>query len=199
MYLCEKVYFMKTRNVNTTSDYLNFDATLNKAIRLLKKDKKKYKIAFLTIVGINVGLRISDILNLKHKDLQGDTISLIEQKTGKNRLIKINDAINDAYIIYCEKLKLINSEDYLFISQKGGVFTIRQVNRLLKSIFGTKDKNVSSHSLRKTFGRRVWQNDGESERALIMLSKIFNHTSTSTTRIYLGIQQEEINDIYMNL
>jgi len=190
---------MKTRNVNTTSDYLNFDATLNKAIRLLKKDKKKYKIAFLTIVGINVGLRISDILNLKHKDLQGDTISLIEQKTGKNRLIKINDAINDAYIIYCEKLKLINSEDYLFISQKGGVFTIRQVNRLLKSIFGTKDKNVSSHSLRKTFGRRVWQNDGESERALIMLSKIFNHTSTSTTRIYLGIQQEEINDIYMNL
>ena len=190
---------MSTKNINTTADFLDFDSTLNKAVKLLKNDEKKFKIAFLTIIGINVGLRISDILNLKHKDMQNDSILLIEQKTGKRREIRINDIIKKSYKVYCNKLGQINSDDFLFISQKGGVFTSRQVNRLLQSIFTTKAKNISSHSLRKTFGRRVWQNDGESERALIMLSKIFNHTSVGTTRIYLGIQQEEIDDIYVNL
>ena len=58
---------------------------------------------------------------------------------------------------------------------------------------------VSSHSLRKSFGRRVWSNDNESERSLIYLSELFNHSSSLTTRIYLGIRQEELNDIYLNL
>ena len=190
---------MSAQNTNTTSDYLDFDSTLNKAKKLLKNDEKKFKIAFFTILGINVGLRISDLLNLKHKDMQGDAINLIEQKTGKRRDIRINDTIKEAYKIYRDKLGLVDSDDFLFISQKGGVFTSRQVNRLLQSTFAVKGKNISSHSLRKTFGRRVWENDNESERALIMLSKIFNHTSTGTTRVYLGIQQEEINDIYLNL
>jgi len=190
---------MSKKDTKTTADYLNFDYTLNKAYKLLKNDDKKFKIAFLTIIGINIGLRISDLLNLKHKDMQGDAINLIEQKTGKKRNIRINDTVKSAYKIYRDRLGFVNSDNFLFISQKGGVFTSRQVNRLLQSIFVIKGKNISSHSLRKTFGRRVWENDGESERALIMLSKIFNHTSIGTTRVYLGIQQEEIDDIYMNL
>ena len=190
---------MSLKNTNTTADYLDFDSTLNKAIKLLKNNDKKFKIAFLTIIGINVGLRISDILNLKHQDIQGDTITLIEQKTSKRRDIKINNSIKSAYKVYCDKLGVVNSNDFLFNSQKGGVFTSRQVNRLLQSTFNVKGKNISSHSLRKTFGRRVWENNGESERALIILSKIFNHTSISTTRVYLSVQQEEIDDIYVNL
>ncbi len=190
---------MSLKNSNTTSDYLDFDATLNKSIKLLKSDDKKNKIAFLTIIGINVGLRISDLLKLKHSDFSGNTISLIEQKTGKRREIKINENIQNAYTIYRSKIGFFNPDDFLFISQKKSVYSNRHVNRLLKSIFGTKNKNISSHSLRKTFGRRVWENDNFSDRALITLSKLFNHTSTSTTRIYLGIQQEEIDDIYMSL
>jgi len=58
---------------------------------------------------------------------------------------------------------------------------------------------VSSHSLRKSFGRRVWENDGESERSLIYLSEIFNHSSIQMTRIYLGIRQEELNEVYLSL
>ena len=190
---------MSKKDTNTTSDYLEFDSTLNKSLKLLKSDDKKFKIAFLTILGINMGLRISDILKLKHQDLRTDTIVIIEQKTKKRREIKINQNVKDAYDIYKERLGIVSDADYLFISQKGVVFSIRQVNRLLKSIFGTKSKNVSTHSLRKTFGRRVWENNNCSERSLIMLSKLFNHTSSSTTRIYLGLQQEELDDIYLTL
>ena len=190
---------MSKKNSHTTSDYLDFDATLNKSLKLLKTDDKKFKIAFLSILGINMGLRISDILNLKHQDIQSDTITIIEQKTKKRREIKINQTVKDAYIIYCERLGIISGEDFLFISQKGGVFTIRQINRLLQSVFGTKSKNISSHSLRKTFGRRVWENDNCSERSLILLSKLFNHISSATTRIYLGLQKEELDNIYLTL
>ena len=190
---------MSIKHSTTVADALNYDVTLNKAMKLLKNDNKKFKIAFLTIVGINVGLRISDLLNLKHKDIQGDTIDLIEQKTGKHRSIKINDTVKNAYKIYLDKLNNVDVEGFLFISQKGSVYSIRHVNRLLFDMFGSKNKNVSSHSLRKTFGKRVWINDNQSERALIILSKIFNHSSTSVTRIYLGIQQNDIDNIYLSL
>ena len=62
-----------------------------------------------------------------------------------------------------------------------------------------KTLNISSHTLRKTFGRRVYNNNNESEKALIYLSEMFNHTSLAVTRLYLGIRQEELNEIYMNL
>jgi len=190
---------MSVKNTNTTADYLEFDSTLNKSMRLLRNDTKKYKIAFLTILGINFGLRISDILSLKHKSLNKDSFTIIEKKTGKQRTIEINENVKQAYIIYRKRLGLINDDDSLFLSQKGTIFSIRQVNRLLLSTYGNKSKNISSHSLRKTFGRRVWDNDNNSDRALILLSKIFNHSTTQTTRTYLGIQQEEISNAYLNL
>ncbi len=80
-------------------------------------------------------------------------------------------------------------------------YSIQQVNRLLKEAFKreTKSKNISSHSLRKGFGRRVWENDNQSERALVYLMELFNHSSLAITKRYLGIRQEELDDIYMNL
>ena len=54
---------------------------------------------------------------------------------------------------------------------------------------------ISSHSLRKTFGRRVYETFGETEKALVMLSKIYNHSSVGITRTYLDITQEEIEDL----
>jgi hypothetical protein len=71
---------MGTEPRRQTSDYLDYDMALNKGIKLLKTDKKKFKLGFLIVVGINVGLRISDILKLRHKDMEGDTIKLHEKK-----------------------------------------------------------------------------------------------------------------------
>ena len=69
----------------------------------------------------------------------------------------------------------------------------------LKEMFETKNIAISSHSLRKTFGRQVWNNNGESDKALLYLSELFNHSSPAITKRYLGIRQEELDDIYMNL
>jgi site-specific recombinase XerD len=78
------------------------------------------------------------------------------------------------------------------------VYSIQSINRLLKVIFKKEAKslNISTHSMRKSFGRKVYENCGESEKALNYLSELFNHTSLSVTRRYLGIRQEELNNIY---
>lgn len=192
---------MSKKGTITTSDYLDFDKTLVKCVKLLKGEKN-FTIPFLIIVGINSGLRISDLLLMKHKHLSGDYIELHEKKTGKYRRIKINENIKDAYNIFINKEGVINDADtFLFISQKGTVYNVRSINRIIKDILKPKssDLNISTHTLRKTFGRRVFENNSESEKSLIYLSDIFNHSSISITRRYLGIRQEEISDIYINL
>ena len=185
---------MSLKGKITTSDYIDFNRCMNVGQKLIK-EKKKAILGLYIIVSINTGLRISDILKLKWEDFEGDTLKLIEKKTGKFREIQINQSIKLA-------ISKFNKEDgYIFISQKGSVFSVQQINVLLKKTFYREAKtlNVSSHSLRKSFGRRVYLNDNESSRSLIYLSELFLHSSEKITRQYLGIRQQELNDIYLNL
>ena len=185
---------MSLKGQHTKSDYINFDTATNKAKKLLNtKDKI---LGLYVIVSINSGLRCQDVLCLTWEQLRTDKIDIIEIKTGKNRTIKINDNIKNAINSFSENLK-----GHIFVSQKKSIFTIQQINRKLKVLFSNENKtlNISTHSLRKTFGRRVYENNNESEKALIYLNELFNHSTLSTTRIYLGIRQEELDNIYLSL
>jgi len=180
----------------TKSDYIDFDKCLNTGRRLINSDKQSV-IGLYIIVSIYTGLRISDVLRLKWSDLMKEDLVIKEKKTKKIRTIKINSTIHSVR----SKFNLNGEDDFIFKSQKGSVFSIQQINRVLKEIFKIESKhlNISSHSLRKSFGRRVYENNNESEKSLVYLSELFNHTSLSITRKYLGIRQEELNDIYMSL
>ena len=180
----------------TKSDYINFDKCLNTGRKLINSDKQSV-IGLYIIVSIHTGLRISDVLRLKWSDLMKEDLVIKEKKTKKLRTIKINSTVHSVL----SKFNLNGEDDFIFKSQKGSVFSIQQINRVLKEIFRTESKhlNISSHSLRKSFGRRVYENNNESEKSLVYLSELFNHTSLSITRKYLGIRQEELNDIYMSL
>lgn len=176
----------------TGSTYLDFDKTQAKALRLIRNGEHP-AFGLLVVAGINLGLRISDLLRLTFADLRKDSIVLKEKKTGKARTLRVNHHIKDAIQYFQDE----PDQFHAFRSQKNTVFSPQQVNRLMKKYF--KGNDISSHSLRKTFGRQVWNNDGCSERALLFLSELFNHTSAQVTRKYLGIRQEELDDIYLNL
>ena len=179
----------------TTADYLNFDSALNTGKRLLKDDRKKI-LGLYIIVSINSGLRVSDILNLTFEQLREEKIHINEKKTGKYREILINNNIRNA-LNFIDK----GQTGFIFRSQKGTVYSREHLNRVLKDIFTLEAKKyrVSTHSLRKTFGRRYWDVMNQSDSALIYLSELFNHTSVGITRRYLGIRQQELNNIYLSL
>ena len=70
----------------------------------------------------------------------------------------------------------------------------------IKKKYKLKIKNFSCHSLRKTFGRQVYNMNSEnSELALVKLMELFNHSSVAITKRYLGLRQEEILQTYESL
>ncbi len=184
---------MKARQ--TKSDYLDFDKAMNKSLSLLKEPKKEM-IGLYILVSINTGLRCSDVIQLTYEQLRQDTITIAEKKTGKIKTIKINKNIHDAIIkLGTERTGLV------FMSQKNTVVTIQHINRLIKEAFAKESKtlSISTHSCRKAFGRKVFEGNGESEKSLVMLMDLYNHSSLSMTKVYLGIRQEEMNNIYDSL
>ena len=178
----------------TTANYIDYDKALNKGLSLMENNRDEI-IGFYIITSINVGLRIGDILELTFEDFRRGHKTFREQKTGKAKTVVFNEAILKAF----NKGYFRNRTGYVFTSQKGSVYSRQQINRLLKEIFKSKDKNISSHSLRKTFGRRVYEKNNESDKALLMLNEIYNHSSIAQTRKYLDITQDEINSVYESI
>jgi integrase len=190
---------MSAKYSKTAADYLTWDQNLN-LIRWLHDDGQ-YKISLLISLGSFLGLRISDLLGLTWGDiLEKDEFSLQENKTGKTREIKINDQLQ-RHIKDChEQIKPRNLTDHIFTSQKGSVYSIQRVNVIFKNLkrkYNLQINNFSTHSMRKAFGRAIFQKSGtNAELALVKLSQLFNHSNVGVTKRYLGISKEELMETY---
>ena len=171
-----------------------------KLILKLQRDGE-HKFCVLISIGCFTGLRISDIQALRWSDiLEKDVISLNEKKTKKYRKIKINADLKQIIIKCYALMKSPPVENFVLVNKFGTkAIRIQWVNEKLKRLFkeyGIKCTNASSHTLRKTFGRRIWELHNYSEKSLLLLSEIFNHSSLQVTKRYLGIREEELFDVY---
>ena len=190
---------MSLKYSTTTADYLVWSDAMN-LIRKLAKDKN-YKMSLLIALGCFTGLRISDILALRWEQiLSTEEFTIIEKKTGKKRVLRLNSQLQQHIQECYEHIQPIGLKAPILVSQKGTVFTIQRINVILKEIkrkYRLKVKNFSCHSLRKTFGRQVYNMNSEnSELALVKLMELFNHSSLAITKRYLGLRQEEILETY---
>jgi len=190
---------MSKKFQTTTSDFLEWDSMLNLVRKLY--NNKNYTISMLVACGCFFGLRISDLLSLEWAQLlNSDTLELIEKKTGKKRIIKINSQLQKHIRACYDAIKPTNDNDKCFISQKNSVYSIQRINVILKEVktkYNLKINNFSSHSFRKSFGRAIYNNAGNNaEMALVKLSELFNHSDIKTTRKYLGLRQEELMETY---
>ena len=190
---------MSLKNSYTTSDYLHWDSATT-LVRKLYRDRN-YRISLLIGCGIFFGLRISDLLRLNWNMLlnkEGKFV-MIEKKTGKRREVKINREfqkhIRDCY----HALHIENMNEPCFLSTKGKPYSVQWMNLVfkeLKDLYNLKIDHFSTHSLRKTFGRKVFESSDNAELALVKLMELFNHSSVSITKRYLGLKQEEILQTY---
>ena len=193
---------MSAKHSYTTADYLEWDTAMA-LIRKLYRDGD-YRFSLLIGCGCFFGLRISDLRILTWSMLlDEDSFMINEQKTSKRRIIKINKSFHKHIEDCCEALKITDKQQPCFISNKGGIYSIQRINVHFKEIrvkYGLKIKNFSTHTMRKTFGRKVVESAGkDAEMALIRLSEIFNHSSPQITRRYLGLRQQELSEVYESL
>lgn len=147
--------------------------------------------------GIYSGLRISDILKLRVRDVKGKNhISMREKKTGKEKRFVINKELKRILSSYIEGKK---DYEYLFKSQKGKNKPIGRVQayRIMTEAgkeFGLDE--IGTHTLRKTFGYHMYQKDKD----VAVLMEIFNHSEPSITLRYIGItqntQDKAINELH---
>lgn len=158
-------------------------------IKLLLKTRKMRDYILFTL-GINCGLRISDVLKLRVKDVRNKRFLLIiEQKTGKHRKIPIKTKLMHMLNTY---IKNKNDEQWLFKSQKGDNRPISRIQayRIIKSVClrAGLTENFGTHTLRKTFGYHFYK----MTKDVALLQNILNHSSPKITLRYIGINQDII-------
>lgn len=184
-------------------------------------DNHRYRDHMLLVMGINFGLRISDLQRLRFTHILNEDFSfkesfeILEKKTAstrkrkKNRYVVINDAVMDAVELYLEHAPYpVSLFDLVFRSESNnrgayepGPLNRRSVNRILEDIADhcNFDFRFSSHSLRKTFGYHQMMMSGNDPRKLVLLQKMFGHSSMNETLCYIGLTKEEMTEAYANL
>lgn len=147
-------------------------------------------------IGIYSGLRISDILKLKVRDVKNrDLISIREGKTRKLKTFAINPNIKRELNKYCEGK---DPNEYLIKSREGGNKSLTRamaynILRETGEMFGVN--SLGTHSLRKTFGYHFYLK----YKDVVSLQKMFNHTDPSITLRYIGIEQSYFNKLMKSM
>lgn len=171
-------------------------------ISRIKRDVKNNRRNYcLFVLGINTGLRASELLSLKIADVQAcrddGTVNVWQRKNAKHRRVTINDACKEAVDLYLQDREGVDINELLFVGQRGAL-TSSYVTRLIKkwcSEAGAPPLNYGSHTLRKTWGyhQRVTFN---ADIPTIMVA--YGHSSQQQTLTYLGIQASEVASLYQN-
>lgn len=173
-------------------------------------DENKRMIAcrnkMLMLVGMNASLRASDLVGLKWNffyDKNGEfrDVNSLQPKKTKKKFVSVyfNDSAKKAISNYTKEYPVENMDEYMFKSRKGnGSITEHTLWKIVVEVAAEAgiEKNVGSHSLRKTFGYWAWHNAEDKNKALVTLQMLLNHSSTQTTLRYIGLMGYEIEDMF---
>ena len=176
----------------TTVEPIRSKKDIEKVEKLLAKQSKRDLLLFN--IGTNCGLRISDILRLNVGDVRNkDYIQIVEKKTGKFKKFPINAKLKP---MIADFVKGRRDKEPLFLSywkHRLDRVTAYYLIRDACEKAGLNEK-IGTHSMRKTFGYHHYQQFKD----VVLLQKIFNHSSPQITLRYIGIEQEQIYDSYNN-
>lgn len=185
--------------------------TIKQIRKILKKQSLRNELLF--ILGINVGLRIGDILKLTVGNLirpdriPRDYVVIKEEKTLKTKKFYLGAIVKELVITMFEGTAELKMADYVFKSRKGCNRPIsrqqayRILNRAAEAL-GLVERTsqghilsgeIGTHTLRKTFGYHAYQ----SGVSLELLMQIFNHASKTQTLRYIGITEEQKKEVYL--
>lgn len=187
---------------------------LNNRIEEATNDNQKQiacRNKMLFLIGINVGLRASDLMQLRwsyffKSDMTFKEFYVLQpkktRKTGKFVKIFFNQTVKKAIEKYVSDYPIEDLDGYLFKSRKGdNPITERGLWKIIVDVADDAniEKNVGSHSLRKTWARNIYDNAEDKKEALVMLQECLRHSDSLTTLRYISIMDEEKKDMYQSI
>lgn len=190
---------MAQKGVLTTADYLTVEE-FNDFMDKLRADKE-YTWELFCRLAFCFALRASDVLRLRWAGiLEKKEITVVEKKTMKMRNITTNESVRAKIR---ELYELMGQPELtrpvIYNPKTKRKYTIQTVNEKLKEFRWRYRMNInrlSTHTFRKTFGRMVYEESGRSSESLILLNRIFKHSSIEITMAYIGITQDEIDGVF---
>ena len=199
---------MERKGIKTTTYSLDWDTVMNLESRLLRdfqsnKTKERARALLMVSIGVRLGMRVIDNLNLKWEDLLGVQVGerfiRIEKKTGKERILIMSTKLKEVLDIVYEA-QAPDFSTYILSSQKtNGIrpMSIQYFNRILKGIMKEyKVKyigNCSSHLLRKSWvvGSIKKGFENGDHLSLVKVSRLVGHANISTTLKYTNFETSQ--------
>ncbi len=161
-------------------------------------DGQREKVIIEVLYG--AGIRVSELVNIKMKDIDFDNKTiLIFGKGSKERIVSFGEPAKDAmkkYINDARKKYLKNNEsEYLIVGNNTDRLTTRRIEQIIdKLITKTSIKmNVTPHMFRHTFATHLLDNGCN----LIAVQELLGHESLSSTEIYTHVSNEHLREVYM--
>jgi len=199
---------MERKGIKTTTYSLDWDTVMNLESRLLRdfqsnKTKDRSRALLMVSIGVRLGMRVIDNLNLKWEDLLGVQVGerfiRIEKKTDKERILVMSTKLKEVLDIVYEAHASDPSTYILFSQKTNGLkpMTVQSFNRILKGIL--KDYKVkyignpSSHMLRKSWvvGSIKKGFENGDHLSLIKVSRLVGHSNVSTTLKYTNFETSQ--------
>jgi len=184
--LGERIYIPKPKRNKSLPEIL----TLDEIKRLINSlSNIKHKLILKVLYGC--GLRVSEIVSLKRKDIDFESglVHIRLAKGKKDRFVKIPESVKEDLKAYCR----LGTEEILFPSNRGGKLTKKTIGKIVNNSAkkaGIK-KEVYPHLLRHSFATHLL----ESGVDLRIIQKLLGHSDIKTTQIYTQISQANIKNI----
>ncbi len=165
-----------------------------KVIEKLLRENGTDMAADIWSIGINMALRITDLLSIRYDQVTKDSFEIKEGKTGKYRKVVVNAS---ARAIINKRHKQFPKQKYIFQATAHNVYVAQPVSRQyiskqFKAVGDVLGIRFNTHSMRKTRGRVMY----ESGCSLALVAKVLNHSSEAETLRYIGIEQDDIDKTY---
>ena len=172
----------------TTEQYTEIIDTMKKGFSGCRANNR---IATALVLEANLGLRISDILNLKLNDIIKDgeryRLDIVEQKTGKKRTFTVLNEIYTYLKMYCLENGIKPHEKIFPITERA----IQKQLKIVCDYLGYSDLSISTHSFRKFFATNVYINN---DYNIVIVQRLLQHSTPSVTQQYIGIEPKAIED-----
>jgi len=201
------VTMKRKESTKTASDVYDWDK-LDMIIRKCESIDKE--LGFLLDILRWTGLRVSDALDLRYKDVMGEVLRVTEKKTNKSHESKIRHRFKERmnYWLGINEPKDVNELIFKSVSRDGVIQPKNQTSLLKRFQYVSKRHNggcnkVGFHSVRKSFGYKLYEIGKNNNDVIIQLMRIFNHSRPAITLKYIGVTKEQdeqlLDSLYLDM